>query len=189
MQMRPVSWCAAWVACLGLLLPTSTANAQTPAAETKTTATTSTTASERPKPAVTDVTLRDGGTLFGIVVDGQGAPAGESDVTVSQAGKVVTRARTNKSGQFSAAPLKGGVYQVATTHGSSTLRVWDAQTAPPASRPAVLLVDSAEVVRGQIPFRQLVFSDALILGAIIAAAIAIPIAIAVSSEEDAPSGS
>ena len=182
MQVRHCSWCAAWLACLGMLVPALPARAQAPTpAPAKTEATPA-------KTLITDVSLHDGGKLYGMVVDAQGLPMPGADVTISQAGKVVGRAKTDALGQFSSGALRGGVYQVAAGNGVSTLRVWEASAAPPAARPVALVVGSQTVVRGQRSFGSMVCSDALILAAIIAAAIAIPIAIS-NSDNAEPSSS
>ncbi len=182
MQLRHSSWCAAWLACLGMLVPALPARAQAPTAPA---------AKTEPTPAKTliaDVALHDAGKLYGMVVDAQGLPMSGTEVTISQAGKVVGRAKTDALGQFSSGALRGGVYQVAAGKGVTTLRVWEASAAPPAARSVALVVGSSTVVRGQRKFGSLVFSDAAVLVAIIAAAIAIPIAIS-NSDNAEPSSS
>ncbi len=182
MQMRHCSWCAAWLACFGMLVPALPARAQAPLP---------TSAKTEPAPAKTliaDVSLHDGGRLFGMVVDAQGLPMPGSDVVILQAGKVVGRSKTDTLGQFTSGALRGGVYQVAAGNGVTTLRVWETSAAPPSARSVALVVGSSTVVRGQRPFGSLVFSDALVLAAIIAAAIAIPIAIS-NSDNAEPSSS
>lgn len=171
MRLRHCSWWAAWPACLGLLLPTAPARAQAPLP--------SVARPEVPQyvPVVADVALRQSGSLLGVVVDAQGLPMPGTEVSVLQSGKVITRTRTDSLGQFSTVPLRGGVYQIAAGQGATTLRAWEAKAAPPAARPVALVVGSPEVVRGQRPFRSLIFSDAFVLAAVIAAAIAIPVAV------------
>lgn len=109
-------------------------------------------------------------------------------VAVVQAGKIVARSVTDKSGNFVTGDLRGGVYQIAAGMGVTTVRAWDAAAAPPVARPAALVVGSPAVVRGQRKFGSLVATDAIVLGTIIAAAIAIPIIIN-NSGNDEPAGS
>ena len=111
----------------------------------------------------------------------------DAEVTISQAGKVVGRAKTDALGQFGSGTLRGGVYQVAAGDGVTTLRVWEASAAPPSARAVALVVGSSTVVRGQRSLGSMMCTDALILGAIIAAAIAIPIAISNSDNTSPPS--
>jgi len=189
MQLRRWAWSAAWVASLGLMLPCSPAFGQVPArpAASPATQTPAAPAATETAPAVTDVALRETGGLFGVVVDGQGIPMPGADVSVLQGGTPVTKTRTDALGQFSTDPLRGGVYQVVAGEGGVTLRVWEASAAPPSARSSALVVGTSQVVRGQIPFRKAFFSDAFIVTAIIAAAIAIPVAISSARNPVPPS--
>jgi len=171
MRMRSCCWVAAWLACLGLVLPAAPAAAQSPQRPNVKTD------SPQEQPAITDVALRSTGGLYGIVVDAQGSPMDATEVVVSQGGKVITRTTTDSLGQFSTQALRGGVYQVTAGQGGTTLRVWDAKAAPPSARAAALVIGNPNVVRGQIPLRKVFVSDAFIIAAIVGAAIAIPIAV------------
>jgi hypothetical protein len=177
MQLRLGSWWATWFACLGMVLPCSPADAAAPP-----------TAKPQDKPVIADVSLHEAGKLYGIVVDAQGLPMPATNVAISQSGKVVARTKTDALGQFTTSDLRGGLYQIAAGTGVTTLRVWEAKAAPPAARPAALVVGNPNVVRGQRPFGSLAFSDGLVLAAIIAAAIAIPIAVSRSGDAE-PSSS
>jgi hypothetical protein len=165
-----------------MFLPVAPAAAQAPVpSSTKREAPTS-------APAVVDVALHEAGKLHGVVVDAQGLPMSGTDVAVVQSGKIVARSVTDASGKFVTGDLRGGVYQIAAGMGVTTVRVWEATTAPPIARPAAMVVGSPAVVRGQRKFGSLVFSDAIVLGAVVAAAIAIPIIISNSGDDD-PDGS
>jgi hypothetical protein len=177
MQLRYGTWCAAWMACFGMVLPATSVRGEVPAAATPV-----------EQDSATDVTLYEGGKLCGMVVNSQGVPMPSTDVSVSQSGKVAARAKTDALGQFTVTDLRGGVYQVAAGKRVTTLRVWEGNAAPPSARPVAMLVGSGVVVRGQRPFGSLIFSDAIVLGAIIAAAIAIPIAVS-KSGKSTPSSS
>jgi hypothetical protein len=119
---------AAAVASLGTLLPT--AGLAAPAANH-------------------DVALRDGGVLVGQVVDQQGMAKCHANVSIRYANHEVVRTTTDENGVFAAKGLRGGQYAILTDEGICTCRLWAANTAPPAARPAALLVSGDYVVRGQ----------------------------------------
>lgn len=175
MQLRRCSWWANALACLGLVLPTSPAAAQTPATASK--------AAPVTLPAIADVALRETGGLSGVVLNVNGLPMARTEVSVLQAGQVVTRTTTDTLGQFNTDRLRGGVYQVAAGHSVTTLRVWELQAAPPSARRGAMIVGSAQVVRGQRPFDSPIRAEVYILGAVVAAAIAIPIIITNSDND------
>src|SRR5207244_11669104 len=99
--------------------------------------------------AANDVALRAGGLLVGQVVDQQGVAKVGTPVSVQFAGKDVVRATTDANGVFAAKGLRGGQYQLLTPLGGSVCRLWADNTAPPAARPAALIVSGNQVVRGQ----------------------------------------
>jgi hypothetical protein len=129
--------------------------------------------------AVQDVALQAGGVLQGQVLDVQGRPVAAAAVTVMQQGQVVRQAQSDASGRFSVAGLKGGLYQIATAQGGAVYRAWTAEAAPPAATNGVLIVNGDSVVRGGMnhsgPLGFL--ANPWVLGAIVAAAIAIPLAL------------
>jgi hypothetical protein len=96
-----------------------------------------------------DVALRDGGLLVGQVVNPQGVAQANSPVSIRFANHEVVRTTTDANGVFAARGLRGGQYELVTTEGVGSYRLWAADTAPPAARPAVLLVSGDQVVRGQ----------------------------------------
>lgn len=128
---------------------------------------------------VQDVALQPDGVLRGQVLDGQGQPVANGAVAVAQQGKLVTRTQTDEQGRFAVAGLRGGLYQVATAQGGGVYRVWTAEAAPPVAKNAALIVNDATVVRGMQDRCQggvLGFlGNPWVLGAIVAAAIAIPL--------------
>ncbi len=141
---------------------------------------------------VKDVALQNGGVLRGYVVDAQGKGLEREAVRVAANGTVVATSSTDANGHFAVAGLSTGVYQVQTATTSDTYRVWDANVAPPAAMQGAMLVDNSETVRGQscgCPpgncsctgkagggwLRHL--GSPWVLGGIVAAAIAIPLAL------------
>ncbi|MEM6328921.1 MAG: carboxypeptidase-like regulatory domain-containing protein [Planctomycetota bacterium] len=132
MQIRFIQHAAAVVACLGLVLPQNALAAPT-----------------APQAAGKDVALRDGGVLVGQVVDAQGAPLAHAVVSLFYGADEVVRTKTDKRGVFAAKGLRGGEYRVVAGGGQVTYRLWAAKTAPPAASQGVLIVTGGAVISGQ----------------------------------------
>ncbi len=149
------------VACSGMLLPAS-ALAAHPA----------------PSPVV-DIALQEGGLLLGQVMSPEGLAQVAEPVSIRRGGEEVLRVATDTRGAFTAEGLRGGIYTLATSQGASTFRLWSAGTAPPSAQPQVLLVSGTDVVRGQLPGfgREGILRNPWVLAAIVATAIAVPIAV------------
>jgi hypothetical protein len=173
MKLMSLGTWAAAVAALGMILPPSVMAAAPAATE-----------------AVTDIALRPGGVLLGQVVDPQGAAKAGSPVAIELAGKEVVRTTTDENGVFAAQGLRGGVYQIKATEGISTCRLWAADTAPPAARPAALVVSGQDLIRAQYgPFhawKEWIKAHPYITAGTVVAAIATPLALA---DDDWDSGS
>ncbi|HEX4142506.1 MAG TPA: carboxypeptidase regulatory-like domain-containing protein [Pirellulales bacterium] len=140
-RFRLFRYVATGIAGFGLVLPTGAMAAQPDA--------TPTAASEAPGPSIIDVTLGQGGTLRGQVVDAQGVPMALTTVTVRAAGTEVASAVTDAQGNFSIVGVHGGVIEADAAGGSSMLRVWTANASPPSANKSVLLVADGPVARGQ----------------------------------------
>ena len=125
-------------------------------------------------PAILDVSLRDG-KLVGQVLDAQGAPIRDEAVSIRTRGQEVAQVKTDDLGRYSVDGLNTGLYQVVTTQGGASYRVWDAQTAPPAAQPGALMI-IGQPVRGQLGGGGLL-GNPWVLGGIAAAAIIIPLAL------------
>jgi hypothetical protein len=121
---------AAAVACFGMMLPPQACGAEKAFSPV-------------------DVALQSGGLLVGQVVDQQGAAQAGKVVSIQYANHEVVRTTTDANGMFAARGLRGGQYQVLTDDGVSVYRLWAPNTAPPAARPAALLVSGDQAVRGQ----------------------------------------
>lgn len=128
---------------------------------------------------VHDVALQAGGVLSGQVLDSQGAPAALTRVVLAQNMQATATTQTDAQGRFEFAGLKSGVYQVATEKGGAVYRLWSAGTAPPAAQAQALVVNGDTVVRGALGQGGLInfLSNPWVLGGIVAAAIAIPLAL------------
>jgi hypothetical protein len=136
---------------------------------------------------VNDVALLDGGILVGQVVDSQGLPMSNVSVSVKQGAMVRAMATTDKNGVFRARGLQGGVYQVVTPGGRGVYRLWAFGSAPPASQQGMLLVNSGRAARGRGAMSaSSILRDPLIMGGIVATAIAIPIAVHYSGSPASP---
>jgi hypothetical protein len=165
---------AAALACIAMVMPSS-ALAVEPAAQHY------------------DVALRPGGILVGQVVDPQGAVKPNAVVSVKYADHEVVRTTTDANGVFAAQGLRGGQYQLETEDGISVCRLWAPDTAPPAARPAALVVAGDNVVRGQWGGGAMhqwvgwVKAHPYITAGVVATAIAIPLALA--DDDDDPAGS
>ncbi len=179
MRFHVSRWLAT-TASLGLLLPAPMAHGATPlktkagqlpAAEAEKTQSNATV------PAVQDVALQQNGTLKGSVVDTAGVALEGRTVIVGRSGKQVASASTDAQGRFAVDELPGGVYQLSEGAGIWTYRLWADGSAPPNSRPAALIVEGSQTVRGQRPIGDLFCSDPFIITAVIVAAVAIPVAI------------
>ena len=133
-----------------------------------------------------DVTMHQGNTLVGQVVDAQGKPQPMAMVTVANHSAEVARVRADEQGKFAVSGLRGGVYRVASNGNEGIYRVWAPNTAPPVANQGVTVVAGKHVVRGQYgntpgPFTSIAqwcADHPIMCAAAIGAAIAIPIAVA-----------
>jgi hypothetical protein len=155
------------LACAGMLLPPSWANAGEPVVSPS---------RVNSALAIEDVALGDNQSFQGVVLAENGQSMANTEVVISQLGREVARTTTDESGRFGFQGLRSGLHLARAGQGGSLFRFWAAGTAPPHARRNVTLVDRV-TVRGQRPFRELFTSNAFILTGIVVAAIAIPIAV------------
>jgi len=140
-------------------------------------------------PTIRDVALHQDGLLLGQVLSKDGTPVAGVPVTISRENRVLGTATTNEKGIFAFRGLKGGVYQLTSANGVVAYRVWQSQTAPPGASPAAIVVAGEDAVRGQLGrgYLGMFLSRPLVIAGVIGAAIAVPLAIALSEdEEEAP---
>jgi hypothetical protein len=136
---------------------------------------------------VKDVALQEGGVLVGQVVDPQGAVKANVPVSVSQEGQVVVETKSGADGYFAVKGLRGGVHQVAAAEGQGVYRLWVAGTAPPAAQEGILVVSGSDVTRGQAGGGgglKTFLANPLVIAAIVATAVAVPLAIHNSHSSD-----
>jgi len=129
------------------------------------------------KPVVTDVRLQEGAILVGVTVDDQGARMAGIPVSLRSNDQELAVGVTNPEGIFAFRGVHQGIYQVASGKSVGTFRVWTVETAPPAAQQAAMVVVSDGVVRGQARMGSLL-TNPLVIGAGIATAIAVPVAVA-----------
>lgn len=134
-------------------------------------------------PRICDVALGPQGRLAGTVSDQNGNPW-VGTVTVTGHGSGHSRqVRSSAAGQFAVEGISAGVYRVATDEVAVVCRCWDAGTAPPAATQEVFLVSGETVHRGQRPLAEMLFCPPVLIGAIIVAAVAIPIIVHNSNDD------
>lgn len=140
-------------------------------------------APSRATEGVYDVRLGEDGALTGHLTDASGNQLAHQTIVLHQGGKLVAHARTDDSGEFAFARVSGGVYQISTGASTVVCRAWTSEAAPPVAGDQITMIANPPTVRGQQPFGA-VFSNPLLVGLVIAAAIAIPVAIH-NSQDDA----
>lgn len=160
---------------------------------------------------VLDVALGEGGLLTGEVYDAAGTLAAGAEVALIRNGSVLVSATTDRSGVVRFSGVPGGTYQLASSSEVALVRAWAPHTAPPSARPAAMLVEDQTVVRGQYgcadsvgkgghfpprhagrayggrPVMNWLRTHPGMVMAGVAAAIAVPVAIAASDDDDPPS--
>lgn len=144
--------------------------------------------SSAPTTVAIDIALQKDGLLVGQVVDPLGNPVAGAQVTLTAQGKRLAAMKSTPEGYFAFKGLRGGVYQVVTEEGHGVYRVWSPGTAPPAAKKVVLLVSGDNVVRGQegTPPLKVLMANPLVIGAVVATAVAVPVAIHNANQHHKP---
>jgi hypothetical protein len=136
-------------------------------------------------PNITDVALGEGGVLMGQVVDVAGVPQGKVPVSLQSGQDQLGTNVTDANGYFAFRGLRGGVYQLVSADGQGAYRVWMPGTAPATAQKGALVVAGQDLVRGQYGGRlRYWLSNPWVIAGIVAAAVAIPVAIANSDHDD-----
>ena len=134
MKVRKIQFVAAALATVGMMVP-HVGLAATPARPTG--------------HAVTDVGLQPGGLLVGQVLDTAGTAQADQEVVLYTGGQEVVRTVTDENGVFAAKGLRGGQYQVIAAHSAKLIRAWAPNTAPPSVQAGSLIIKGDPVVRAQ----------------------------------------
>ena len=102
--------------------------------------------------AIRDVRLDAAGALHGQLLTPEGAPLANTRVTLGQFNKPVGETSTDQDGNFALTGVRGGTYELRSPEASAWVRVWTADSAPPAATKAALLVSKRDTVRGNINY-------------------------------------
>jgi len=143
---------------------------------------------------VVDVELQQGGLLHGQLVDKQGKALATADVVLAS-GRSQWRTKTDQQGRFQVAGLNGNTYRIAVGQQVQLVRAWSTGTAPPKTVAGLLVVQDNGVVLGQhcaapvcgsaIAAAKHPLANPWVFGGLVAAAIAIPVAIHNSDDDEA----
>lgn len=155
-------------------------------------------AAEVPVKGPQDVALNSEGILYGSITNSQGVAAAGMPVEIKQGKVVLASTQTDKQGRFAVGALRGGVYQVQVAKQEVPVRIWSEGTAPPTASEGLRL-NTGMIARGQgcttssctgesgcscdaccgggQPGVMGLLMNPIVIGAAIAAAIAIPLAL------------
>ncbi len=150
-------------------------------------------AAQASRPLAVDVALHDEGLLVGQVVGATGKPSADAKVRLTLADGRKAETKTNADGGFAFKNVRG----VARLESDTTMmlvRGWSDGTAPPSAAPAVLLVEGGELARGQyyagpaamntVDHSRRLFANPLFVAGVIGTAVALPVAIHNSDDDD-----
>lgn len=102
-----------------------------------------------PKAQVSDVVLTDSGDFLGLVVADDGNPRANVPVRVYFNDTVVAEAKTDASGRYFVRGIRTGLHLVRTSTTEQACRFWNANSAPPSARQALVTSSQTSIVRGQ----------------------------------------
>ncbi|MCA9230062.1 MAG: carboxypeptidase regulatory-like domain-containing protein [Planctomycetales bacterium] len=147
---------------------------------------------------VVDVALQPNGQLFGQLVDSQGRPQSATEVQLTD-GQKQWRTETDQQGRFQLTGLSGATYSVKAGEQTQLMRAWSAGTAPPSAKSGLLFVQNNDVVLAQhcaspvcgsaVGAAKHPLANPWVIGGLVAAAIAIPVAIHNADDDDDPPAS
>ncbi len=155
--------------------------------------------SSAPPAKISDVVLDKDGALAGVVISAQGQPVPGAPIRISQGDVTLVNTSSDEKGRFNIRSLRGGGYQLAVGNQRLNMRIWAPGTAPPTATRGVTVV-AGDVAHGQGctaesctgacggmcgaggPLSFLMHP--LVIGAAVAAAIAIPLAVSNNDDDD-----
>lgn len=123
---------------------------------------------------------------MGRLLDANGRPVHDAEVSVLSSGKPLAAMRTDANGVFAVSNLRGGVHEIVTVNNAQVCRLWAPGTAPPRVPKSIDVVADSDVVRGQYgpPFgnrfverAKLWATNPLVVAGVVATAVAIPVAV------------
>ncbi len=130
------------------------------------------------------VKLDDQGRMQGSVVKPGGKVGSKQVVVLGREGKPIARTQTDNEGRFVFENVKPGTYQVVTTDLGVLVECQSNDSISPESTEYVLMNKEVLTERGQSHLGGNALFHPLFVGLVIAAAIAIPIAIAANDDDD-----
>lgn len=96
-----------------------------------------------------DVKLQSEGVLKARIVDLQGNPVVGEQVSVMFRGKEVAAVVSDEDGFATVSGVRPGLHAIVTPAGTTAVRLWNADTAPPTASAVPAVVSDSELVRGQ----------------------------------------
>ncbi len=130
-----------------------------------------------PRQIFHDVRLGGGGELVAQVISRNGQLQAGQTVVLVKDGQAIATGLSNEQGRVTFAGLNGGPCQLKINEQITALRLWTAPAAPPVAVDELLVVSDENVQRAQQSLCHLCGEEPLMIGLLIAAAIAIPIAV------------
>lgn len=141
-------------------------------------------------PVVVDVQLQRGprgNVLVGQVVSAQGSLQANVPVWLYSGNRKFAAGKTDAKGNFAFSGLRGGLYHVVAAKGRGAYRAWVPGTAPPSARSRVLVVAGEDTIRGQFGGGlKYWLANPWVIGAAVAVAVAVPVAIHNANQDDQP---
>jgi hypothetical protein len=126
--------------------------------------------------------------LFGRVIDWRGTPLAGSTVLLVDASRQAVAAQTDEQGRFAFAVPRGGAYAVSAAGSGEICRIWTHRAAPPSAQDHLVLRAPQTIIRGQSsPAYQWISEHPWLFYTGLAAAITVPLVVANSGSDDAPS--
>ena len=167
------------------------------AANPQSTGTTQATKKAGSAATIPDVKLNPDGLFVAQLVSTGGQPLGGRQLKITDHENKLTTATTSPQGRVAVRGLHGGVFKVGYANQSSIVRVWTHDVAPPNAVSEFLLIQNQRVTRGQCdcgdvcnggcdavvnpdgpnPFAGILGQEPIMIGLLVAAAVAIPIAV------------
>ena len=145
--------------------------------------------------AVVDVELQPDGLLLGQLVDGQGRPLSATTIQLTSKQKK-WQVQTDQQGRFQLKNMTGATYTVQSGQQVQLVRAWAPGTAPPSATKGLLFVQDGDLVLAQhcaspvcgsaVAAAKHPLANPWVVGGLVAAAIAIPVAIHNSNNDSTP---
>ena len=124
------------------------------------------------------VSTENGAFTAQVMSSSSGSPLVSESVSLSRDNEVIAAARSSNDGTVSFAGLDTGLYELQVGGSIQYVRLWHPKKAPPSAIHQLLLVKDRDVQRAQQDFCCcLLGQEPIMIGVLIAAGIAIPLAV------------